>query len=452
MFRLLVFLVVLLPLPFGAVHAWARGLAGVAVALLLLGWCTERLLTGKPPAVAAVRIWPVLLFFGVAVGWAMLQASPFMPESWHHPIWAEAAKVLGDDTSRGYISVNPYETGSALALLLTHGGIFWLALQYGRDRKQAATLFYAMALAGLAYAAYGLTVEFSGSHTILWFDKTSYRDSLTSTFINRNSYATYAGLGLLVTTGLLIDLLRRSYGTDPDMKLEYLRRLIVSVTTRGWILVLAWVLLATALLLTDSRGGFLSACAGLIAIFILSAVSRSMRTRHAMLMGAGVISAGIAVFILSGDNVTRRLAGTDFQKENRMAAYALTVQAVSDAPWRGTGYGTFKDVFRMYRDDKIPGIYDRAHNTFLENALEFGIPASLSLLLAVVSAVLYCAVGMRHRRRDRLYPVVAVSAAFLVGFHSMVDFSLQIPAVGATFALILGVGCAQSWSSRQQLS
>ncbi|KKM69395.1 hypothetical protein LCGC14_1451270, partial [marine sediment metagenome] len=36
----------------------------------------------------------------------------------------------------------------------------------------------------------------------------------------------------------------------------------------------------------------------------------------------------------------------------------------------------------------------------------------------------------------------------LVGVHSMVDFSLQIPAIGATFALILGIGCAQSWSSR----
>ena len=36
---------------------------------------------------------------------------------------------------------------------------------------------------------------------ILWFDKLDYVDSLTSSFINRNSYATYAGLGLMATLG-----------------------------------------------------------------------------------------------------------------------------------------------------------------------------------------------------------------------------------------------------------
>lgn len=450
MFRLLILLVVLLPLPFGTVHAWSRGLAGIAVALLLLGWVAERLVTRKAPLVSVVRIWPVLLFFGLAAGWAILQASPFMPESWHHPIWAEAAKALGGDPSRGYISVNPYETGSALALLLTHGGIFWLALQYGRDRKRAAALFYALVFAGLAYAAYGLAVEFSGSHAILWFDKTSYRGSLTSTFVNRNSYATYAGLGLVVTTGLLIEFFRRSYGTDPDMRREYLRRLIIAMTTRGWILVLAWILIATALLLTDSRGGFLSACAGLIAIFILSAVSRSLRRRPALIMASSVLALGLVVFVLSGDTILGRLVGTDIKNEGRVAAYALTLQAISDRPWLGTGYGTFKEVFRMYRDDSIPGIYDKAHNTYFENALELGIPAALSLLAAVICAAFYCMLGTRRRLRDRIYPSVALSATILVGFHSLVDFSLQIPAIGATFALILGIGCAQSWSSREQ--
>jgi O-antigen ligase len=452
MFRLFILLIVLLPLPFGAVHPWAWGVAGVAVGLLLMGWCTERLITGKPPAVAAHRIWPVLLFFGIASGWAMLQASPFMPESWHHPVWAEAAKALGGDPSDGYISVNPYETGSALVLLLTHGGIFWLALQYGRDRKRAATMFYALVLAGLAYASYGLVVEFSASQTILWFDKTSYQDSLTSTFINRNSYATYAGLGLVVTTGLLVDLFGSTYRSEPEIRRERWRQLAVRLTTGGWALVVAWLLLATALLLTDSRGGFLSACAGVVAVFMASAASRGLPIRLATALASGALSAGLALFILSGDTVMGRLAGTDIENESRLAAYSLTLQAISDSPWRGTGYGSFGEVFRMYRDEAVPDIYDRAHNTYLENTLEFGIPASVCLLLAVASAVLYCARGISRRRRDMVYPIVGLSAAILVGCHSLVDFSLQVPAVGATFALILGAGCAQSWSSQKKVT
>ncbi len=60
------------------------------------------------------------------------------------------------------------------------------------------------------------------------------------------------------------------------------------------------------------------------------------------------------------------------------------------------------------------------------------------------------AAGVRRRRRDVIYPSVGLAAAILVGTHSLVDFSLQIPAVAATFALILGIGCAQSWSTRRQ--
>ena len=68
----------------------------------------------------------------------------------------------------------------------------------------------------------------------------------------------------------------------------------------------------------------------------------------------------------------------------------------------------------------------------------------------MLSAAVYCAAGVRRRQRDVIYPAVAVAAIVLVGVHSAVDFSLQIPAVGATFALILGVGCAQSCSTRRQ--
>jgi hypothetical protein len=40
---------------------------------------------------------------------------------------------------------------------------------------------------------------------VLWYEKTSHFGTLTATFVNRNSFATaYAGLVLVVTTGLLL--------------------------------------------------------------------------------------------------------------------------------------------------------------------------------------------------------------------------------------------------------
>ena len=43
-------------------------------------------------------------------------------------------------------------------------------------------------------------------------------------------------------------------------------------------------------------------------------------------------------------------------------------------------------------------------------------------------------------------------AAFLVGIHASVDFSLQIQAVALTFIAILGAGVAQAESSRVSLN
>ena len=69
------------------------------------------------------------------------------------------------------------------------------------------------------------------------------------------------------------------------------------------------------------------------------------------------------------------------------------------------------------------------------------------LVAAVGYVGLCCLVGARRRRRDALYPALGAAATALVACHALVDFSLQIPAVAAWFATLLGLGYAQSWSS-----
>jgi hypothetical protein len=46
---------------------------------------------------------------------------------------------------------------------------------------------------------------------------------------------------------------------------------------------------------------------------------------------------------------------------------------------------------------------------------------------------------------------VAASVAFLLGVHSLIDFSLQMQAIAVTFMALLGAGVAQSESSRLKL-
>ncbi len=88
-----------------------------------------------------------------------------------------------------------------------------------------------------------------------------------------------------------------------------------------------------------------------------------------------------------------------------------------------------------------------AHDTYIEHLVELGIPATILLYTGPVLLFGMCVRGVFNRRRDQVVPLVASSATVLVGLHSLVDFSLQIPAVAVTYAAILGAGCAQAMRS-----
>ena len=446
-FRILLGLVVLAPLPFASVETWSWGFIAAAVGALLIAWSIELMRTRRRPEIGLRRTWPYVLGFLAVVGWAAFQASPLAPEAWRHPLWDSAAGVLGADIA-GRISLDPAATRAALTRLLAYGGIFWLALQYGQDARRARTAVFALCLAGLAYALYGLVIAFTGARMVLWYDKVAYVNDLTSTFVNRNSYATYAGLGLLCTTALLVKMIADSFASSSSRRVR-LRRFLEELAGRGWILLLGWAAIATALLLTHSRAGLLSTALGFLALILTVGFTRTVKARYAALIGALPLIAGIAFFSLSGEITAKRLVATDVDREERLRVYELTLDAVEAAPLVGTGYGTFQDVFAFYRTPDMRKVYYQAHNTYLENALELGIPAALALAAVIVGLFLLTVRGLRRRRRDAVYPCLGAAATVLVAAHSLVDFSLQIPAVAVTYSFLMGISCAQSWSSRK---
>ena len=446
-FRTLIALVVLAPLPFASVPAWSWSLTASIVGMLLIAWAARLAINGESPPVGLRRMWPVALLFGFTIAWATVQALPITPVSWHHPLWRSVAETLGGGGD-GSISLNPFATRTALVRLLTYAGVFWLSLQYCRSSKRAWQVMYALAIAGLVYSAYGLIVEFSGTKMILWYDKYAYRDDLTSTFVNRNSYATYAGLTLICASGLLLKIISENLGAYPGWR-EGLRRLLEHVAPRAWSLLVAWIVISMALLLTHSRGGFISTAIGLLVLCLTLGLTRQVKLRFAVFVTGLVIVAGAFFFALGGDVTDQRLAKTSLQKEERPRVYELTLQAIEAAPLLGTGYGTFDEVFRFYRDGSLSGSYARAHNTYLENALELGLPGAVALFAAVGGLSLLTLRGLRRRRRDAVYPCIGFAATTLVAAHSLVDFSLQIPAVALTYSLLMGAACAQSWSTRK---
>jgi O-antigen ligase len=278
--------------------------------------------------------------------------------------------------------------------------------------------------AGLLYTGHGLVGDFSGREQVLWYEKTGYFGTLTATFVNRNSFATaYAGLVLVGTTGLLLASFDGEGGTERGLRAR-LHDLLTALLERGQLLILAWVTIA--LLLTQSRGGFFAGSAGLCVLLGAFALRRGSRPGLALGAAAPILAGRIGLFSLGGEATNARLAGIEGD-----AAERGRLQAIAERPLTGWGHGSFADV--LVRDAEVPQDVVMAHNSDLELALELGVPAAALLVLAFTALFLRCLTSVRVRGRDAL-----------VAAHLAIDFSLQIPAVAATYALIVGVAVAQS--------
>ena len=132
-----------------------------------------------------------------------------------------------------------------------------------------------------------------------------------------------------------------------------------------------------------------------------------------------------------------------------MAVYVIMLRSIFDAPLLGYGYGTFVDVFPMFRDRSIDvkDLWTHAHNTYLEVFQGLGLVFGSALVASVIFLVIKCFKGTIVRQ-DVMVPAVATGVAVLVGVHALADYSLEMQAVALTFTAILGAGVAQSKSSR----
>jgi hypothetical protein len=389
--------------------------------------------------------------FAVVVLWIYFQTLGWSHLPIVHPIWGMAASALGRP-AEGSISVDPDLTNLALLRLMTAAAVFWTALQLCRDSFRATLLVKSLAAIGCVYAAYGLVALSVPAVRLFWLGDATASGTVSSVFVNRNSYATYAGLGLMATAGLMLQL----YG-DELKKRATSRRLAIVVAIEatggnGAALLGAGFLISAALLLTGSRGGVSAAGLGLLLLAVLT----PKRGKHRVMPGVAIILGSLSVAALLfvfGDPLTDSLRERGISDANRMSVGLLTMRSILDVPFLGHGYGTFRDVFPMYRDRSISvdGIWEEAHDTYLEIFQGLGLVFGSMLLMSVFLLVLRCVKGAMVRRQNATVPRVAAGAAVLVGVHALVDFGLQIQAVALTFAAILGAGAAQAESSRLPL-
>jgi O-antigen ligase len=443
LFWLLLALLAAMPLPFGSARPWAWSLAAIVTGLALLSYGFGLLFGEVEQAVPLRRMRGPLLPLLLAVLWAFVQMTPLAGSELSHPLWAAAAELLGRPVS-GLISVDPYATGTAVMRLFLYVAIFFMAVQLCRTAERAFLALNAIVAIAAAYALYGLVALALMPEQLLWLPRATYRGDLSPVFGGRAAYGAFAGIGLIAAIALLAKLVHRPAAAMSSRRAAILT-LARTVGARLWMAAAAIVALAAAMLLTHSKGGMLATGLGAVALLCcLMTATRLGGVGRAALVG--LVLGGILLTVhLVGEAMLE--AGETASAGQKAALYELVRQAITDAPLLGHGYGAFESAFQSYGDGTLEGYFPNAHSDYLELGFELGLPAAGLLVLAIGAVALRCLIGVYVRRRDILYPALAVACAVVAGAQALIDYSLQIPATSALLAFILGLGYSQSWTS-----
>lgn len=432
------------PLPFGSARPWAWCLLGVMTALLLLVSAAAESMsrTARPLGHLAIPAGLSVL----VVSWILLQSLPGGVFGLHHPLWDQASDVLGTPLVSS-ISIDPEGARIHLFRLLIYAAVFYAAWQIGYRRDSAMLIVKAVAVVGVGYAAYGIVQYSSDKPFILWFPKWTYRDDVTSTFVNRNSFATYAGLAVIAN--LLIFCNTLTSKVDSSSRTTVVLSTIENLLWRGKWAVVGLAVTGSAVLLSHSRGGVTATLFAVVTFSLAVAAAPSLRSRYQLIFMVCVLVGCATLFAISGKGLLVRVAETPIATDGRNDIYGAMLRAIDDNVWVGAGLGSFRFLYPIYQEKTFDGVMDFAHDDYLENALDLGLPGAILLFSTIVFLIGYCVVGIKTRRRDAIFPCVALSASVLVGVHALVDFSMQIPAVAVSYATLLGIGTAQSTSTRR---
>jgi O-antigen ligase len=386
-----------------------------------------------------------MLCAAVVVGVGLLQIIPF-PVSWTRYLSLSGANVrqqvsvlLPETASKvAPLSFESAATIDALLRLLAYFVIGLAAAVVISKRRHMLQAALVIATAGAFQAFYGSIEYLSGHQHIFGYAKEHALDEASGTFINRNHFAGYLAMTLPFAMGLMLDAMRRlpPAANWREGILRLSRPAGLMLTAGGLATAVIWI----GVVLSHSRGGL---AAALVATMVVVAATAS-RKKVAVILAIALL---LPTLFLSWQEI--RAPGERFAADpeelvsigGRLDAWKTSAAMTADYIPLGTGLGTFASAFRLHQPSSVMKFWRHAHNDWLQSAVEGGPFVTLAFLLMLF----FVLKKPREVRRFALDPVALTScvtaAICAISFHSLVDFSLRMPAVAALTAALVGMSC-----------
>ena len=450
----LALLLIFAPLAFGGVHTWAYSL--IQLVLLSFGLVVVgQQMWGLVRSPNTYRLeWPghplTPLIFGL-IAWISLQLVPLpgVVVQWLSP-QAAALRELGTVGAPNYYPLSLYAFATRLELfrLLSYVALLYLTLWAIRSPRNLILVILLIAGLGVFEILYGASQLFARPPRI-WGWKNIYASSrLCGTFINCDHLAAFLEMSFFLTFGLFLGLKpgRTNNHTKPQGGLKGLRRRLVDIHwleahARQFLVLFLALVLATGLVLTQSRGGVWAAAVSLGTIGLLERARRRGKSPWAAIL-LFIGSLMMYIWLVSGGIDLSRL-GTLAGYEGRLSMYTGTLALAGDFLLTGVGFGAFAEVFSIYQAEPLlANFVDAAHSDWLQLMAETGV---VGFLLVLGSFLYYLHYLWKHwrKRQDNLALGIGlgcIGALLSVGFHAALEFPLHIPANSLLLAVVVALG------------
>lgn len=452
-------ILLLAPIPFGSARPFFLSLLAILVGVTLVFWGGSASFGLSRVSLKASHLFPAAIALAVAMVVAGLQLVDLhvvdnvfgttLAQEIGHPIWqlAEGSLHLGMPS---YVTVNPAKAEQAFLKTFLYAGVFFLAYSASRQTSGASMLLTMAAMSAAISVSIGVFQDAAGLNlaSMLNDEPVRHGDRFRSTFANPNHFATFCGIGLVVSLALLHSAFSQGVvlGRGRDIALRTGLATAVGPALPG----IACVLVLTgAVVVSESRAGSIAMLVGCVTLAGLYFVAGLFSQNRNSSLVSTVALIAILVFgvVFASAPLLQRINKSQVTFENRrVVIMQSTIDAISAAPLTGNGFGAYVNYYPLYARVPQEVTINRAHNDYLEVLADLGVVGGVSFLFAPAYLAFMAARGaFRRSRRGRVFCTASAAAAAVAGTHSFFDYSLQIPAVGVLLFTVLGVGVAQSW-------
>ncbi|MEZ6118246.1 MAG: O-antigen ligase family protein [Pirellulaceae bacterium] len=378
--------------------------------------------------------------------WLVLQLLPLPPTllDWASPSLRRLLVVQESNAFAAFgmtpwrqISVAPFATTEALALLMSYVLLLWTMLQRINNQHDVERTLRYVGLAALWMASIGLLQMGLGSERFLGVYQHPFRDftgAAKGPFVNPNHFAHFVALGVGPLMWWFWNVLRsESKLRSSDWADSGARRMKRQLLP--WVIGGSLALVLCTIALSRSRGGVLTSALGLVTCGGLLLV----RTKVNAKVRRGILAAITIAFMLTGwygmSPLTNRLATLTSSESvadvslGRVVIWRAVLLAIPDYLAAGSGAGTHRFVYRRYFEGPSGVEFSFAENEYLQILLETGVIGLGLLLLTLVGLVAMAVKWCRSASVSRRAIGAALTGSLILSCsHAAIDFVWHIPA------------------------